>query len=75
MGDTPVNKYGVVSESEIDAGGVTDAYFCRTEEALDELESNPEVVAEVSADQFESGRYEMVFGVKYVAELLTNTNA
>jgi nicotinate phosphoribosyltransferase len=75
MDDKPVKQYGVVSNTEINAGGVTDEYFCRTEAALDELDVNPFVVADVQADQFSDGENEMVVGVEWVAKLLTNTSA
>lgn len=62
--------FGTASETKIENGGVTDAYFLRTEEALDELESNPFVKAEVTADQFPDGDSEVFCGLKESINLL-----
>lgn len=56
--------YGVASNIAIDNGDVTDAYFERTEEALEYLENNPSVKAEVTADQFSDGENEVFCGLK-----------
>jgi len=68
------NRYGVVTEETIDIGHATDAYFVRTEDALDEAGRNPKVVAEVTADQFSTGQEEIFVGVENVIELLTNVS-
>jgi len=67
------DRYGVIDTEAIDDGMVTDAYFLRTEEALDEMDHNPAVVAEVTADQFEDGDEEILAGVENVIELLRDT--
>jgi len=48
----------------------TDAYFERTAETLDHAGVNPEVVAEVTADQFGNGTDEVFAGLDEVLELL-----
>lgn len=72
--ETLTDKYGVVESDVIDLGIATDAYFRRTEEALDFSSKNPHVVAEVTADQFEDGQDEVLVGVNNVATLLENTS-
>lgn len=67
------DRYGIVNSDVIDDGMVTDAYFLRTEEALDEMDHNPHVVAEVTADQFSDGNEEILAGVENVIELLRDT--
>ena len=62
--------FDLVSESAIREGRATDAYFLRTEEALDHAGRNPHVVAEVTADQFPTGEFEVLAGVKDAAHLL-----
>jgi len=62
--------FDIVPESAIAEGRATDAYFLRTEEALEHAGRNPEVVAEVTADQFPTGSFELFAGVADVAELL-----
>lgn len=69
--------YGLAPESIISQGGVTDKYFERTEDALEHAGKNPQVVAEITADQFSTERqifegdeYEVLAGVEYVADLL-----
>lgn len=42
-------KYDLLTESEIDSGRATAAYYLRTEEILDHADENPHVVAECSA--------------------------
>lgn len=48
---------------------VTDAYFDRTVEALEHAGKNPHVVAEVTADQFPDGEFEVLAGLKDLAHL------
>lgn len=55
-------------------GRATDAYFLRTEEAIRESGQNPEVVADVSADQFGDENYEVLAGVDDALELLANAS-
>lgn len=62
--------YGTASETAIDDGEVTDAYFLRTEEALEYLKENPLVKAEVTADQFPEGEDEVFCGLKEAINLL-----
>ncbi|MFC6905136.1 nicotinate phosphoribosyltransferase [Halalkalicoccus tibetensis] len=57
-------------ESVLD-GSATDAYFLRTETTLEGAGRNPDVVAEVTADQFPTGEFEALGGVKDVANLLS----
>ncbi|AGN02105.1 nicotinate phosphoribosyltransferase [Salinarchaeum sp. Harcht-Bsk1] len=53
----------------IRAGEATDAYFLRTEEALAAAGRDPTVVAEVTADQFPTGEFEVLAGLSDVAAL------
>ncbi|WP_178915636.1 nicotinate phosphoribosyltransferase [Natronomonas gomsonensis] len=62
--------FDIVPESAIVEGRATDAYFLRTEEALEHAGRNPEVVAEVTADQFATGAFEVFAGVRDAANLL-----
>ena len=64
--------FDIVPESAIVEGRATDAYFLRTEEALEYAGRNPEVVAEVTADQFATGDFEVFAGVKDAANLLAD---
>jgi nicotinate phosphoribosyltransferase len=63
--------FDVVPEEAIRDGRATDAYFLRTEEALDGAGRNPEVVAAVTADQFPTGDFEVFAGLKDAAHLLS----
>jgi nicotinate phosphoribosyltransferase len=60
----------VVPPAAIDDGRATDAYFLRTEEALEQAGRNPPVVAEVTVDQFPTGEFEVLAGLKDAAHLL-----
>ena len=62
--------FDIVGADAIESGRATDAYFERTEAALDHAGKNPDVVAEVTADQFPSGDFELLAGVKDAAHLL-----
>ncbi|MFB6200883.1 MAG: nicotinate phosphoribosyltransferase [Halorhabdus sp.] len=64
------SHFDVVPPSAIAAGRATDAYFDRTMEALEHAGKNPSVVAEVSADQFPTGEFAVLAGLKDVAQLL-----
>jgi nicotinate phosphoribosyltransferase len=65
-----MTDFDIVGPDAIAAGRATDAYFERTEETLDAAGRNPFVVAEVTADQFSDGEYELLAGVKDAAHLL-----
>jgi nicotinate phosphoribosyltransferase len=65
-----MTTFDIVDAEAIREGRATDAYFERTEEALDHAGKNPRVVAEVTADQFPDGEYELLAGVKDAAALL-----
>ena len=62
--------FDIVSEDAIREGRATDAYFDRTVAALEHAGRNPDVVAEVTADQFPTGEFEVLAGVEDAAELL-----
>ncbi len=64
------DRFDVVSEDAIRDGTATDAYFLRTEATLEAAGKNPHVVAEVTADQFPTGEFELLSGVKDAASLL-----
>jgi nicotinate phosphoribosyltransferase len=61
--------FDIVPESDIERGRATDAYFLRTEEALQHAGKNPHVVAEVTADQFPTGAFELFAGAADAARL------
>ncbi|MFC3478043.1 nicotinate phosphoribosyltransferase [Halobacterium litoreum] len=62
--------FDVVPNDAIADGRATDAYFQRTETTLDHAGVNPDVVAEVTADQFPTGEFELLAGLKDAAHLL-----
>ncbi|MEE6210921.1 nicotinate phosphoribosyltransferase [Salarchaeum sp. III] len=62
--------FDIVPTDAIADGRATDAYFDRTLETLDHAGKNPTVVAEVTADQFPTGEFELLAGVKDAAHLL-----
>ncbi|EJN58380.1 nicotinate phosphoribosyltransferase [Halogranum rubrum] len=62
--------FDIVGEEAILAGDATDAYFDRTETTLRHAGKNPHVVAEVTADQFPDGGFELFAGLKDAAHLL-----
>ena len=62
--------FDIVPEAAIAEGRATDAYFLRTEEALEHADRNPHVVVEVTADQFPTGEFELFAGVVDAARLL-----
>jgi nicotinate phosphoribosyltransferase len=65
--------FNSIDDESIENGNATDAYFLRTEEALEELEiTDMEVVADISADQFTTDDYEVLSGVNDAIELLSN---
>ncbi|WP_336134325.1 nicotinate phosphoribosyltransferase [Natronomonas amylolytica] len=63
--------FDIVPESAIVEGRATDAYFLRTEEALEHAGRNPTVVAEVTRDQFPTGEFDLFAGLKDAANLLS----
>lgn len=63
--------FDIVPEADIVEGRATDAYFLRTEETLRSAGRNPTVVAEVTADQFPTGSFELLAGTKDAAHLLS----
>jgi nicotinate phosphoribosyltransferase len=66
--------FDIVPESAIESGRATDAYFLRTEEALAHADRNPHVVAEVTADQFPTGEFELFTGAADAARLFEGRN-
>ena len=63
-------EFDIVGADAIREGSATDAYFDRTEATLRHAGRNPRVVAEVTADQFPDGEYELLSGVRDAAALL-----
>ncbi|ATW87121.1 nicotinate phosphoribosyltransferase [Halohasta litchfieldiae] len=68
MTDLP---FDIVSPEAIREGRATDAYFERTESTLRAADKNPHVAAEVTADQFPDGEFELLAGIKDAAALLS----
>lgn len=66
--------FTTIEDSEILSGRATDAYFLRTEEALNHADENPMVVADVSADQFGGGEYEVLAGLNDAVALLAEAS-
>jgi nicotinate phosphoribosyltransferase len=66
-----MTEFDVVPPEAIAEGRATDAYFERTEAALEAAGRNPRVVAEVTADQFPTGAFEVFAGVQDAAHLLS----
>ncbi|MEF8852659.1 MAG: nicotinate phosphoribosyltransferase [Haloarculaceae archaeon] len=62
-------EFDIVPPSTIREGRATDAYFDRTVEALEGAGKNPDVVAEVTANQFSTGEWSVFAGAKDVAAL------
>ncbi|WP_123620200.1 nicotinate phosphoribosyltransferase [Halorubrum sp. CSM-61] len=65
-----MTDFDIVDAAAIRDGRATDAYFERTEDALDHAGRNPRVVAEVTADQFPDGDFELFAGLKDAIALL-----
>jgi len=63
-------EFDIVSPEAIRDGRATDAYFDRTMEALEHADKNPDVVAEVTANQFATGTWKLLAGLKDAARLL-----
>lgn len=66
-----MDGFDIVPPDAIAAGRATDAYFERTAETLAHADTNPTVVAEVTATQFPSGEYNVAAGVQDAARLLS----
>ena len=66
----PDSEFDVIAPETIREGRATDAYFERTVETLEHAGKNPHVVAEVTADQFPSGDFEVFAGIEDAAHLL-----
>jgi nicotinate phosphoribosyltransferase len=62
-------SFDIVPTEAIRTGRATDAYFDRTVAALEHAGRNPHVVAEVTADQFPTGEFELLAGVKDAVHL------
>jgi len=62
--------FDMVDPATIAAGDATDAYFDRTIETLAAADRDPDVVAEVTADQFPTGEFEVFAGLPDAARLL-----
>ncbi|WP_200531007.1 nicotinate phosphoribosyltransferase [Halorubrum sp. LN27] len=65
-----MTEFDIVDAPAIRGGRATDAYFERTEAALEHAGRNPRVVAEVTADQFPDGDFELFAGLKDAVALL-----
>ncbi|ADB59302.1 Quinolinate phosphoribosyl transferase [Haloterrigena turkmenica DSM 5511] len=68
------NPFGTVPAEAVLEGRATDAYFERTRATLEHAGKNPHVVAEVTADQFPTGSFDVFTGVKDVATLFEGRN-
>lgn len=66
--------YNYTPDEAITSGDATDQYFVRTEEALQHANKNPEVVADVTADQFQNGDWEVLAGVQNAVKTLAETS-
>jgi nicotinate phosphoribosyltransferase len=64
------SDFDIIAPETIREGRATDAYFERTVETLEYAETNPHVVAEVTADQFPTGEFEVFAGIEDAARLL-----
>ncbi|AZQ15593.1 MULTISPECIES: nicotinate phosphoribosyltransferase [Halorubrum] len=65
-----MTEFDIVDAAAIREGRATDAYFERTAAALEHAGRNPRVVAEVTADQFPDGDFELFAGLKDAVALL-----
>ncbi len=66
-----MTEFDIVPPGAIAAGDATDAYFDRTVETLEYAGRNPQVVAEVTLDQFPTGEWHALAGLKDAAHLLS----
>ena len=62
--------FDIIPPEAIAEGRATDAYFDRTVAALDHAGHDPDVVAEVTADQFPTGEWHLLAGLKDATHLL-----
>lgn len=62
--------FDIIPSEAIANGRATDAYYQQTELALEADSQNPTVVAEVTADQFPTGEFELLAGIKDSVALL-----
>ena len=67
-----MTEFDIVDAAAIRDGRATDAYFERTEAALEHAGRNPVVVAEVTADQFPDGDFELLAGLNDAVALLAD---
>ncbi len=65
-----MSEFDVIPIADIESGRATDAYFDRTVTTLEHVGKNPRVVAEVTADQFPDGEFELLAGTKDAVTLL-----
>lgn len=65
-----MTEFDIVPPTAIAGGDATDAYFDRTVETLAHAGKNPTVVAEVTLDQFPTGEWNVLAGLKDAAQLL-----
>jgi nicotinate phosphoribosyltransferase len=65
-----MERFDVIPEAAILDGSAADAYFERTEAALDHASKNPHVVAEVTASQFPNEEFHCFAGIEDAAALL-----
>lgn len=65
------NPFDTLSPEAIVEGTATDAYFKRTETTLEHAGRNPSVTVEVTADQFPTGEFDLLAGVKDIAHMLS----
>lgn len=63
------NPFEIVTSEAILEGTATDAYFDRTRTTLEHAGKNPRVVAEVTADQFPTGEFQVLTGIADIATL------
>ncbi|SFS66529.1 nicotinate phosphoribosyltransferase [Halostagnicola kamekurae] len=63
------NPFETVTSEAILEGTATDAYFDRTRTTLEHAGLNPRVVAEVTADQFPTGEFQVLTGIADIATL------
>ncbi|WP_066413271.1 nicotinate phosphoribosyltransferase [Halorubrum aethiopicum] len=66
-----MTEFDIVDAEAVRSGRATDAYFDRTATALEGAGRNPRVVAEVTADQFPTGEFELLAGLKDAVALLS----
>jgi len=63
-------EFDIIPPEAIREGRATDAYFDRTVEALDHAGRTPDVVTEVTANQFPTGEWHLLAGLNDAAKLL-----